>query len=154
MTDTQFGIQFVVTRNGEPITDVITVENTPILLHEKHDKSWVMKHQRVVLVEMISAQLKTIDMLAGVVPDARPVGLPQPSDSGFVKEKLGVPVLKVVNRALVALNKRLAAYNAKRGKEMRIYLDGVEVTGEATDLAQALRDAAETNAKRGPYDVG
>jgi len=32
----------------------------------------------------------------------------------WLKEKLGVPVLKVVNRALIALNKRIMAYNAKR----------------------------------------
>jgi len=32
----------------------------------------------------------------------------------WFKEKFGVPVLKVVNRALIALNKRLAAYNARR----------------------------------------
>ena len=64
------------------------------------------------------------------------------------------PVLKVVNRALLALVKRLAAYNAKRGKPMTLHLDGWEVTGEVTDFVQALKDAAERDAKRGPNDVG
>ena len=153
MTNTQFGIQFVVTRNGEPITDVITVENMPIQLHEKHNPRDVWLHQVKVLEILVGANLLAVDAFSGVVLDTRPVGLAPVQDAGFVKEKLGVPVLKVVNRALLALIKKLAARSTKRGTPMSIQFDDVEVTGEETDIQLTLRDVIEGYPERGPNDV-
>ena len=172
--ETRFGIQFVVTRNGEPITDVITVENMPQgagMANSQFGIQFLLMRDGapitdVFKMELIRAEIADVDALSGVVPDARPVGLyrergtphttglPRGEGAGFVREKLGVPVLKVVNRALLALNKWLLARSTKRGTPMSIQFDDMEVTGEVTDFEQALRDAAEKNAKRGPYDVG
>ena len=117
MADMTFGIQFVVTRDGEPITEVITVESAPINLHTKHEPSVVWSFQTRSMSSLVRDELTQIDALADVVPDARPVGLPTAPDAGFVKEKLGVPILKVVNRKLLALNEWLAARNAKQDSD-------------------------------------
>ena len=117
MTETRFGIQFVVTRDGQPITDVMDVKNTPILLHLKHDPSVVWNSQIAVLLELMRGDLKQVDALADIVPDARPVGLQVPPEN-VLKRKVGVPVLKRVNRVLLWAVKRLSAYNAKRGRHV------------------------------------
>lgn len=117
MTETQFGIQFIVTRNGEPISDVVTIENMPITLHEEHARPIVWTHQVHTLVELTRAELFTIDALSDVIPETHRVGL-EPAKSHPVLETFGTPILKVVNRALIAMNKRLMAYNAKRGDDV------------------------------------
>jgi len=63
------------------------------------------------------------------------------------------PVLKVVNRALLALNKWLLARSTKCGTPMSIQFDDVGVTGEETDFQLSLRDVIEGYPERG-NDVG
>lgn len=104
--ETRFGIEFVVTRNGEPITRVIAVHGLPITLHERHVKTDVWAMQVKVLTELLRSRLNDVDALAGVVPDARPVGLPVPQNHPVI-ERAGVAVLKPVNRFLAWLVRRL-----------------------------------------------
>jgi hypothetical protein len=129
MTETIFGIQFIVTRNGKPITEVIAFENVPIHLHKEHDPTQVWDHQCQVLPMIMRERLRKIDALAEVVPDMHLVGMPldrergTPHEKGLGREPLGIPILKVVNRVLLVLVKRLTAYNAKRGDHREGSLD-------------------------------
>lgn len=101
--ETIFGVQFVVTRNGEPITDVLSIEGRPITLHEKHDPAVVWQFQIETLSQMVKAAITQVDGLAEVVPDARPVGLAPARHS----QRVSVAVLKRLNRALAWVIKKL-----------------------------------------------
>ena len=64
MTEQHFSIQFVVLRDGQPITPLLQVDNTPVSLHEKHDKGKVWAFQAQTLVALVRAALMEIrDML-------------------------------------------------------------------------------------------
>lgn len=109
-----FGIQFVVLRNGEPITDVLSVWNVSVSLHERHDPDVVWGTQAHVLSQLVRAELDEVDAFADVVPNARPVGLQPPQKTAL--DVVGVPILKRVNRVLLGMVNRVSEYNRKRGR--------------------------------------